>query len=290
MQILDGKGAWRGHLLAACKRRGWRAQVVDHPDDVCRARFGFTRLNPATLAEHRQIDTLMRAGCVMVQDQAQVDVYEDKTEQWRRWGHLMPETWLFDDVDQAMQFRPDAWPIMSKANEGASSVNVRPIYGRKAYEDHVRQAFGPGIEVDRCAGGAKTIQRGYLLLQRFVPHDRTYRVNVVGSRMAIFERYCYPDRPVAQTGNTQGVTDFTDLHCDLLDHAEAIAREIGSRWVALDILRDGDQWRLLETSLAWPWDLRKYADVPFIGGGLWGQMWDVLLEQLDAGVFGPSSR
>jgi len=292
LHVLDGKGAWFQHISAAAERRGWEAIDLDGHARVG-AGYGFVRPHPARLEEHRALDAALRHMVPIVQDRAQVEVYEDKSEQFRRWGSLMPDTWLFDDVDQAMAFRPGQWPIVSKANEGASSVNVRILYGRRQYEDHVRKVFGPGVEVSRCADGARTIQRGYLLLQQFIPHDRTYRVNIIGRRMAIFERFNYPDRPVAQTGNTKGVIELTDLHHDLLAHAKQIGQVIGSRWVALDILRDGDQWRLLETSLAWPWDPAKYVDVPFIEDGRikgrWGDLWDVLCEELADGAFAHAS-
>jgi glutathione synthase/RimK-type ligase-like ATP-grasp enzyme len=140
--------------------------------------------------------------------------------------------------------------------------------------------------VNLCASGAMTTQQGYLLLQRFIPHEITFRVNVLGNRRAIFERFNYPDKPVAQTGNVRPVMRFTPLHDSLIDYANQIAAEIGTRWCALDILWDDDRWTLLETSLAWPWKQQEFSDTPLIGGGTWGRKWDLLCEDLQAGVFG----
>ena len=240
---------------------------------------------------HRKYDNCIRSlSEVMIQDRQQVELYEDKTAQYAAFGRWMPDTWIFTSAEEALEHKPDAWPVVSKANEGASSVNVRIINNRAEYEAHVKQAFGEGIPVNLCADGAMTTQRGYLFLQRFIPHDRTYRVNIVGERMAIFERFNYKDRPVAQTGNTNGVMRHTGLHQDLLEYAKIVGQDIGSKWVALDILRTDDGWCLLETSLAWPWNPRDYRKVPFTGGGQWGDLWDVLLDQCEAGVFGYTSR
>ncbi len=64
-----------------------------------------------------------------------------------------------------------------------------------------------------------------------------------------------------------------------------MASAIGTKWCALDILRDHekDQLVCLETSLGWPW--------PGVGGGVWtnGEPWenmfDVLLDEIEAGAF-----
>ena len=39
----------------------------------------------------------------------------------------------------------------------------------------------------------------------------------------------------------------------LLEYSDRFFAVAGTKWCALDILKDGDEWKLLETSLAWPW-------------------------------------
>jgi len=290
LYTFDSRHVWHEHIGDACRRAGIQHKRIGGIEDIDGDGWGFIRPHPAHMPAHRDLDAHMR-GLLdgMIQDRAQVEVYEDKSEQWRRWGDLMPETQRFSSLDDALSCAPD-FPVVSKADEGASSVNVRIIKSRAEYEEHARQAFsGEGIKVNRCADRTFTRQRGYLLIQRFIPHDRTYRVNIVGNRMAIFERYNYKDRPVAQTGNTKGVCEFTPLHDSLLDYAAEVGRRIGSRFVALDVLKDHDEWTLLETSLAWPWTPKDYSDVPLIGGGQWGGLWDALCEDLLSGAFESTS-
>jgi glutathione synthase/RimK-type ligase-like ATP-grasp enzyme len=288
LQVFDSREVWHGPLIQAAQSLGWNARRVFEQDPIQPGGFGFFRPHPANMEEHRLLDLEMRRHLVMVQDRAQVEVYEDKTEQWRRWGHLMPETWHYTSQAEAQQAQHD-FPLVSKANEGASSVNVRILYTRQQYEAHVAQAFGPGIKVNLCAGGATTTQKGYLLVQRFIPHTITFRVNILGPRRAIFERFNYPDKPVAQTGNVRPVMHFTVLHESLIEYANQVAAEIGTRWCALDILRDNDHWTLLETSLAWPKNETDHRDTPLIGGGTWGQLWHLLCADLAAGYFGSTS-
>jgi len=286
--IFDSRDVWHGPLTHAAESLGWTARRISHQHEIEPARFGFFRPHPAHMDEHRQLYRAMAGQMVMVQDVPQVEVYEDKSEQWQRWGHLMPDTWRYTDQDQALAAVHD-FPLVSKADEGASSVNVRILANRAEYEAHVAQVFGPGIPVNLCASGAMTTQRGYLLLQRFIPHEITFRVNVLAHRRAIFERFNYPDRPVAQTGNVRPVMTFTALHESLIDYANLVADEIDTKWCALDILRDGDRWTLLETSLAWPKNEKEYSDTPLIGGGTWGGTWLHLCEDLAAGHFGSMS-
>jgi len=290
LQIFDSRHVWHWPMIDAARRRGWKAKrIKSAPTEP--SPFGFIRPHPGHMAEHIALDSAMRQHCrVMVQDRAQVISYDNKIEQIGMLSGFMPKTWLVTDVDDAVN-NPPTFPVVSKAAEGASSVNVRVINTAAEYHDHVRQVFSPeGIKVNRCADGMMTHQQGYLYLQEFIPHDRTYRVNIVGNRAAVFERYNYADRPVAQTGNTKGIHEPRP---ELLDYAFDVAREIGSKWVALDILRrpESGEFVLLETSLAWPWSPNEYADTPFINtngekAGTWGSLWDVLYDQLESGVFG----
>lgn len=286
--ILDARSVWHEPLAQAARSRGWDARRVFSAAEVDGPGYGFIRphAEPVALKQHRLDGAEMAQRLVLVQDQPQIQLYEDKTGQWRRWGRWMPDTWLYTDLDDALHFLAHAeYPLVSKANEGASSVNVRILKDRRQAEAHAEAVFGAGIKVLHCADNASSMQQGYLLLQRFIPHDITYRVNVIGRQRAIFERFNYPDRPVAQTGNVRPVMQLTALHESLLEYANAFSKEAGTRWVALDILHSPDGWRLLETSLAWPWPSPgECMSAPFFPGPRrWAGMFDLLMDELEAG-------
>lgn len=227
----------------------------------------------------------MLARLSMVQDEAQILAYDDKCEQYRRWGRWMPPTWLFEDLEAALDFAETAqFPLVSKAAVGASSQNIRIFEFKDALVSHLRQVFGFGVLVRHGSGdGCRTKQKGYALLQAFVPHEVTYRVNVIGRQRVVFHRFCYPDRPMAQTGNVKPVYRLGRLEEDLLAYAEGFVKETGTRWCALDILRDGTDWKLLETSLAWPHpspgDCNNGTFFP--SGRKWIDMWGVLLDEME---------
>lgn len=295
LYVLDTRDVWHGPLIEAARARGWSARRIFRGAEVDGEGFGFirTHADPAELARNRdEDDPAMRSRLTMFQDRAQVEVYENETEQWRRWGRWMPETWLVRSIEE-LESLDLPFPLVSKANEGASSVNVRILDDRDALMRHAAEVFGPGIPVKCCAGRAMVTQRDYLLLQRFIPHRVTWRVNIVGAQLAIFMRYCYRDRPVAQTGNVEPVKTLDSETESLLAYASDLFDALGTKWCAVDILRDGDgSWKLLETSLAWPWpspgDCNNgifFARGKFEPGRRWIEMMDLLIEQAEAGVW-----
>jgi len=230
------------------------------------------------------------AGLTMIQDDAQIELYEDKSGQFDRWAEWMPATWFFMDEGAAQAFIASAeFPLVSKADVGASSINVRILKTLDEAQRHVAKLFGDGIWVHHGANCPQTKQKDYVLLQRFIPHKITYRVNAIGDARAVFYRYCYPDRPVAQTGNVEPAFDMTDELDSLLEYSDRVFAAIGSKWCALDILKDVDgSWKLLETSLAWPWPSPGECNRGTIfrsKGRKWIEMFDVMFDELERGAW-----
>jgi hypothetical protein len=307
--ILDERRTWMAPAIEAAKKRGYLTRNIApgnvmprSMDEVSTHGLGFIRphAHPTILKRNQSKDDReMRMQFPhMVQDRAQVEVYENKSEQFKRWAALMPPTWRFTDVESAWSFAycEAPYPLVSKADVGASSYNVRILKNRAEACDHVRQVFEKGVPVKHCAGGTgvgdvKSVQKDYVLLQEFIPHTVTWRVNRVGRALAAFKRYNYPNKDVAQTGNVAPVMSMDDEVGSLFHYARSILDQvIDSRWIALDILRDHsrDKWCLLETSLAWPWSPGALSDTPFFGSTKrkWGDMWDLMLDEHEAGVFG----
>src|SRR3990172_6028234 len=139
---LDSYRTWGDAALAAARSRGWNAHAVTRGEDVGDDGYGFIRLSmePRTLPVNRQDYAVMASRLTMIQDATQICVYEDKSAQFELWSEWMPETWRFTDLDAAMAFLATAdYPIVSKADTGASSVNVRILYRRADADRHVRQ-------------------------------------------------------------------------------------------------------------------------------------------------------
>jgi len=288
IQVFDAKGKWHQAIIDAADRAGLKAVKIDEPKPG--DGYGFFRPspNPSKLAAHQNVYRAMTRSLKMVQDSDQVDVYEDKSSQFTLYADWMPETWRFDKKEAAMLFVTSAdYPLVGKSNEGASSRNVRVL---KKVDDGIKEvnaAFGSGITVDHGQAG-KTLQKGYVLLQKFIPHKITYRVNSIGGARAIFFRYCYPDKPLAQTGNVEPCDRLDDEMESLLEWSDRFFKAAKTNWCALDVLKDGDKWKLLETSLAWPWPSpgRCNEGPIFRSNHRWIGMFDVLMDEIKGGTFG----
>lgn len=296
--MLDGRDVWHKPCLEVARKRGYEAKRITQGQHA-KGGIGFIRphADPNMLDCHKVDYMLMRgAGCRMIQDAAQVELYENKTGQFVRWGEFMPTTWRFGSKTEALAAVKDgvfSYPIVSKANEGASSTNIRIIPDADALVRHITQIFTKGIVVDHCSGGYLSKQRDYVLLQEFIPHEFTWRVNRIGNQYCVFKRYNYKDKPVAQTGNTVAVTELTEEVAAVIRYAVRVTESIGSKWVALDILHHPERFVLLETSLAWPvgsfneavfWR-RRSAGGTVPSARTWGELWEVLFDEIEAGAW-----
>lgn len=298
LYILDERDVWHAALAEAAHEIGLDAVRIRRGANLHGSKgLGFIRPHATPAVLHRnknEDDSHMRSRLTMIQDAQQVRLYEDKTAQLAAFGDWMPRTFVATAHYAARECATDGllrrYPIVSKANEGASSVNVRIIRSRDELLAHIDQAFGPGIPVQYCdSRGTTGLQKGYVYLQEFIPHDITYRVNIIGSGRAIFKRYCYSDKPVAQTGNVDAVHELDPLMESLLEYADRFAAFAGTKWCALDILRHGDEWKLLETSLAWPWPPTRadLANAPiFRTKYRWGDLFKCLMGEVLRGEWG----
>lgn len=293
LYVLDPRETWVAPQIEAARARGWAAREIKQANEARAPGYVFVRphANPRVLTQNQcDYEILVGMGLVPIQDATQIQVYEDKRSQTALWGDWMPETRVVSSLDAAHEaVNALGETIVSKADVGASSYNVRILAADKARE-HVRQIFGPGVRVRHCAGGKDvwSVQNDYAILQRFIPHEVTYRVNIVGSQRAIFLRRNHDDRPVAQTGNTEPVTRLDERMESLLEYADSFFAAAGTRWCAIDVLEAEDGWKLLETSLAWPWPSPGRCDEArfFPCGQRWECMWDVMLDEIEKGVFG----
>lgn len=294
--ILDTRETWFGPAIETAKRRGYEGQRIFR-GDVIGPGIGFIRphADPVELQKNRNDFDLMASQLTMIQDRTQVRVYESKSAQFNLWRDWMPDTWRFESEAEAMTFAETAeLPIVSKADVGASSINVRIIRDRQQLVEHVGQIFGRGVDVNHCAGGpggrlVKTLQKGYAILQRFIPHQITWRVNAIGNSRAIFKRYCYPDRQVAQTGNVEPVMRLDAETESLLEFADRWFAHAGTKWCAIDVLKDGDRWRFIECSCAWPWPSPGACnEAPLFRSRnrQWKALWECMFDEVEAGAWG----
>jgi hypothetical protein len=133
------------------------------------------------------------------------------------------------------------------------------------------------------------VQKGYLIWQEFIPHTVTWRVAIAGSKINIYKRFCYPDRPMAAPSKvvpTEPVTAWTPQMESLADFSQRFFRFAGTKWCAIDVLETPAGWRLLETSLAWA-RCKRAAEFKFMDSKhSLATQHALLIEEIEAGVFG----
>lgn len=125
LTIMDERGTWKQALYDAAKPRGYDVRIVDHGKYARgRSGLGFFRphANPIRLKQNQTIDwPIFREHLLPIQDDAQVEVYDNKSEQFRRWARFMPPTWRFESLSEAEAFvETHDGPLVSKSDVGAS--------------------------------------------------------------------------------------------------------------------------------------------------------------------------
>jgi hypothetical protein len=295
IQVLDPREKWVAPVLLAADSRGWSAKRIYEAADAAPGyALLFVHAHPEILRHDRALarELASRGDVTLITDLTQTQVYEDKRAQTRLWADWMPTTWIFNDLDEALSTSLP-FPLISKADVGASSYNVRILKDRAELERHLREIFGAGVPVEHCdSKGTRSLQRGYAILQEFVPHQVTYRVNAIGRQRAAFYRYCFADRPMAQTGNVEPARVMTDDLASLFAWSDRFFAHAGTQWCALDALRHPTRgWVLLETSLRWPWPSPGACNQEgrfFLDGRetrRWIEMFQILFDELEAGSF-----
>lgn len=290
--VYDAYDIWAKEIYAACntRRDRWDTLHLHIGDEIPRDAHAFIRpdMNEQRLLREKAWlkDHVHRPELHLITDATQIMLYEDKCAQAKFFEEHLPPTWVFTCKAGALEWieKRKVWPIVSKASVGASSEYVEVISKDQAIEK-VQEAFGPGIDLRHPNWDR---QKGYVLFQHFLPGNSfTWRVNVIGNEVALFRRFNHPNKPTAQTGNTEPVTDFTAEVEAVCMYARSVARSIDSKWVALDILRDYQHGGLylLETSLAWPWPGVGRGALFFPSRRPWIQMFELMFDQAEQGVF-----
>jgi hypothetical protein len=283
-------------VVEAARARGHKANLFKTAENL-RGLDGYVFVRPAQWEprisfDKKEIEKIrtLPGPFKFIQDELQIDLYEDKNAQTFAFHGDMPLTAVHYDKDSAIasaSYLP--YPIISKASVGSASNNVRLLKDAAAAIAEVEQAFGAGIPVSAGAGnGAR--QKDYVLWQEFIPADCTWRVTRVGNHFHVYKRWNYDDKPFAAPSKVKPTTPVPFLECpvSLLKFAKQFTDAAQTKWVALDILQRGpNDWVLLETSLAWARGNDAAGNAKFYGANYsLNTQHELLIEEIEKGVFG----
>lgn len=296
LNVYDTGHEWVRELMWAAGRRRVPARRVAHPSQVAPGHmFYVPNQFPAATLMKDQARAASMYGIIALRwitDVPQIEVYEDKLQQTMLWHDWMPETFIGYSKAQALAWLDEVdGPLISKTTFGSASHNVRLLSDHEAAAYEAEFAFGAGISVRR-GPGASVVQKGYVLWQKFVPHEFTWRVTIVGSKFHVYKRFNYADRPMAcpsKVKQTEPVPMCEKVE-SLLAWAKGFFAAAGTKWCAIDVLEEPTgslhRWRLLETSLAWARGDDPAGNAPFYGTTrTLNTQFDLLLDELEAGAW-----
>jgi glutathione synthase/RimK-type ligase-like ATP-grasp enzyme len=197
--------------------------------------------------------------------------FDDKISQaylLRAAGIPTAKTWIFWDRAKAREFcRTASYPLVLKLASGITSENVRLVRNAAEAEYWIHRLFGNGVvalnrrhrQYAKAAAhhaltdlrwqltgetpvrSYREPQRGYLLLQEFLPgNEFDTRVTVIGNRAFAFRRF---NRPNDFRASGSGKFDWNpaEVNPAVVRLALRTAHTLGPQSLAVDgLLRDGD--------------------------------------------------
>lgn len=231
----------------------------------------------------------------------QIFSYDDKLKQKMLsdlHGIPLVKTDIFFDKKKALQFLSTAsFPMVFKLKGGAGSMNVMLLKSRKKAERYVKLMFGEGIEPERSflpgtlrreyfdpkrefhrllgdfvrllkgldANPVYVREKNYFYAQKFLPdNDHDIRITIIGDKAFGFCRY---NREGDFRASGSGKIDYniSDIPMECVLMSFDLAKKLGLVCVAVDFLRDGDDYRIVEFS--YTFDSFAVAQCP----GFWSE-------------------
>lgn len=198
----------------------------------------------------------------------EISIHENKKylSYWLQANHLPhPKTNVFYNFNEALGFIDTCeLPIVGKINIGASGKGVKIFRDRILLEKYIQTAFKNGLHQEwgpnMKMGGYKSriinvlknpeiikrklsiyrkvyneIQRGYVILQVYIPHQFEWRVVRIGDSYFGHQKVKQGDK----ASGTKGI-DYIAPPTDLLNFIKNICDRFGFKCMAVDLFEDGN--------------------------------------------------
>lgn len=287
LYVFEDAHKWGVSLHQAAQVRGYDSELFDSPYEV-NGGSGFLFMHmhnhPAVRAYHKSLMQYFatKPDLRMIPQYKVSMLFDDRAEQLRHYARWMPKTYYFTTPFAVRQFldRQPTFPMLSRSTPGTIGANVRTITTQEEARKEVKQAFsdlGIRLHYDQR-------QHGYLIWQEFIPQSPHYRITAIGN-----------DRLVG-IGEAQENGVVTLGPCVLDNDVEAISalawadeffRVEDIRYGSIVVVKDAEgQWKMQDLTLSWHRSFYANELTRFVRSGRPGaEMWDVLLDNMDAGAF-----
>jgi len=198
----------------------------------------------------------------------EVRIYENKRyfSYWAKANSIShPKTWVFYHKDEAINFSKSCtYPIVAKLNIGASGNGVEVIktetdlnsYINKAFAEGISSRTGPKLGKGNLLGRlwsklthprqlvnrlktysqiATDKQKGFVILQDFIPHNFEWRVVRIGDSF-----FAHKKIKVGEKASGTLKKGYENPPLRLLDFAKQLTDKFNFRSVAVDIFEDSE--------------------------------------------------
>lgn len=294
----DKQSSWGKMLYMDALRSGHEAEFFKGSRHITEPGYLFARMEQRNV-EAQRADLLVALdipGIVGLTNREDILEYEDKLYQTEKYSGLMdewmPKTFIIRSIEDARVAVDElGYPIVSKSRTGSGSASVRLHSDSKAAMDEAKIVFGRGLNT------AREIQKGYLIWQKFLPNDYAYRVTRVGNWYWMIRIHNRDNAPFASgSGKMETIVPETCEELSVLARAIKFFEYSKSKWSGIDLLydRDLDEWRVIETTLAWNLHNRGgNTDCPVFdkngtlttAGWIGAHQFLILLHEVEQGVF-----
>ena len=242
----DGPKQWGKRFQQAAIAKGIDCRLFTNPAEVDEPTW--VRLDQQ--GEWRE-KTKQAATVALSPSATEALWYDDKVAQYPILKKYLPPTHVFKQRKRALDYAASCeYPLVSKSAEGASAGNVRLLHTQDDAINEAMDAFGNGLPLKY---GRK--QKGYVYWQQFIPHDHDNRVCIIGNYYYGAKQYT---RSGGWTASGSGKGEVFTQPNGTMEYASRVAREIGTSWMAFDILPSG---HITEMSCSWGIGITKGAPV-----------------------------
>ncbi len=291
----DKQSSWGKMLFVAARRRGYDARLFKKSREVDKPGFLFYRMEQGyAVAQRREaLICLDVQGVIGIQKREAFLEYENKIYQAEKFSHWLPETYIINrEVDAKQKAIDLGFPVVSKSRSGSASSGVRLLADMDAVLAEAKIIFGRGLHTSR------EVQQDYLLYQKFLPgNDHSYRVARIGRYHWMYRVINRPHTPLSSgSGVFECVQAESEESLAALAFGAKFLDAANVKWGGCDLLYDhnAQQWRVIETTLAWALHTRgNNVDCPIFNREgvryepplIGADQFEMLLDELERGVF-----
>ena len=252
----------------------WLEKIVEYGPEVCLLKPSGITSNFRTLYQER-VDILVNDLKLKVYPSYnELRLYENKRflAYWLR-THLVPhpKTWVLYDRNEAMKLISQLeLPIVGKINIGASGNGVRILKTRECLNNYVETAFSKGLvsntgpklgkgkifyrllcmltnpsvlinRVKTYKAISEDRQIGFIILQKYIPHDFEWRVVRIGNSF-----FAHKKIKIGEKASGTLIKEYDNPPLSLLDFVKKITDNFAFYSVAVDVFETSDSYLVNE--------------------------------------------